>query len=128
MIDFILQAWDQFAHRTFRRTMEAGGGGILAAGRKTKPALWRAITAHEIQVLTFGWRRCCGRCRRVLGEENLALSVMSQNLDWSRGYFGDARQVFLPDIYPPFLYREVRKHHGVIACEARCSRASSPMH
>ena len=55
--------------------------------------------------------------RRVLGEENLALSVMSQNLDWSRGYFGDARQVFLPDIYPPFLFREVRQHHGVIACE-----------
>src|ERR1700726_1863084 len=55
--------------------------------------------------------------RRVLGAENLALSVMSQNLDWSRGYFGDARQVFLPDIYPPFLFREVRPHHGVIACE-----------
>ena len=55
--------------------------------------------------------------RRVLGEENLALSVMSQNLDWSRGYFGDARQVFLPDIFPPFLFREVRPHHGVIACE-----------
>jgi polysaccharide pyruvyl transferase WcaK-like protein len=55
--------------------------------------------------------------RRVLGEKNLALSVMSQNLDWSRGYFGDTHQVHLPDIYPPFLYREVRKHHGVIACE-----------
>src|SRR5450432_1456972 len=55
--------------------------------------------------------------RRVLGEENLALSVMSQNPDWSRGYFGDARQVFLPDIYPPFLFREVRPQHGVIACE-----------
>jgi polysaccharide pyruvyl transferase WcaK-like protein len=55
--------------------------------------------------------------RRVLGEKNLSLSVMSQNLDWSRAYFGDARQVFLPDIYPPFLFREVRKQHGVIACE-----------
>src|SRR6267142_2868500 len=55
--------------------------------------------------------------RRVLGEKNLALSVMSQNLEWSSGYFGDARQVFLPDIYPPFLFSEVRKHHGVIACE-----------
>jgi polysaccharide pyruvyl transferase WcaK-like protein len=43
--------------------------------------------------------------------------VLSQNLDWSRGYFGDAHQVFLPDIYPPLLYREVRRQHGVIACE-----------
>ncbi len=25
--------------------------------------------------------------------------------------------MLLPDIFPPFLYKEVRKHHGVIACE-----------
>jgi polysaccharide pyruvyl transferase WcaK-like protein len=42
---------------------------------------------------------------------------MSQDFACSRGYFGDARQVFLPDIFPPFLFREVRKHHGVVACE-----------
>ncbi len=42
---------------------------------------------------------------------------MSQDFEASRGYFGDARQVFLPDVYPPFLFREVRKHHGVVACE-----------
>ena len=42
--------------------------------------------------------------RRILGEENLALSVMSQNFDLTRGYFGDARQVHLPDVFPPFLH------------------------
>src|SRR2546425_6165476 len=42
---------------------------------------------------------------------------MTQNFAFTRGYFGDATQVHLPDIFPPFLYREVRKHHGVIACE-----------
>src|SRR5207244_69540 len=55
--------------------------------------------------------------RRVLGAANLALSVMTQNFAFTRGYFGDATQVHLPDIFPPFLYREVRKHHGVVACE-----------
>ena len=65
----------------------------------------------------FASRKCCGRCGECWAKKNLALSVMSQNLDWSRGYFGDARQVFLPDIYPPFLFREVRQQHGVIACE-----------
>ena len=55
--------------------------------------------------------------RRVLGTANLALSVMTQNFALTRGYFGDATQVHLPDIFPPFLYREVRKHHGVVACE-----------
>jgi polysaccharide pyruvyl transferase WcaK-like protein len=55
--------------------------------------------------------------RRVLGEANLDLGVMTQNFDFTRGYFGDARQVKLPDVFPPFLFREVRRYHGVLACE-----------
>ena len=41
--------------------------------------------------------------RRILGPENLDLSVMTQNFDLTRGYFGDAQQVHLPDVFPPFL-------------------------
>ena len=55
--------------------------------------------------------------RQILGDENLDLSVLSHNLDLSRGYFQNTRQVKLPDIYPPFLFREVSQYHGVIACE-----------
>jgi polysaccharide pyruvyl transferase WcaK-like protein len=55
--------------------------------------------------------------RRVLGEKNLSLSVMTQNFELTRGYFGDAKQVFLPDVFPPFLHSEVRKNDGVVACE-----------
>jgi polysaccharide pyruvyl transferase WcaK-like protein len=55
--------------------------------------------------------------RRILGPENVDCAVMTQNFDLTRGYFGDARQVHLPDIFPPFLHSEVRKNHGVIACE-----------
>src|SRR5271170_6744099 len=55
--------------------------------------------------------------RRILGPENLDLSVMTQNVDLTRGYFGDAKQVHLPDVYPPFLHSEVRKNDGVVACE-----------
>ena len=55
--------------------------------------------------------------RRILGDENLALSVMSQNFDLTRGYFGDAQQVHLPDVFPPFLHRVVRENDGVVACE-----------
>jgi len=53
----------------------------------------------------------------VLGPERVELSVLTQDFELSRGYFGDARQVKLPDIFPPFLYREVPRHDGVIACE-----------
>src|SRR5437899_4097691 len=55
--------------------------------------------------------------RHVLGGENVAFSVMTQNFDRTRGYFEGTQQVHLPDVYPPFLFREVRQNHGVIACE-----------
>jgi polysaccharide pyruvyl transferase WcaK-like protein len=42
---------------------------------------------------------------------------MSQNFDFSKGYFEGTHQVHLPDIFPPFLANEVPRHHGVVACE-----------
>ncbi len=55
--------------------------------------------------------------KRILGEENISGTVMTQNFDLTRGYFGDCRQVHLPDVFPPFLHAEVPRHDGVIACE-----------
>jgi polysaccharide pyruvyl transferase WcaK-like protein len=55
--------------------------------------------------------------RHILGDDKAELSVLSQNFDLTRGYFENVRQVKLPDIFPPFLYREVPRHDGVIACE-----------
>jgi polysaccharide pyruvyl transferase WcaK-like protein len=55
--------------------------------------------------------------RHILGDDNAQLSVLSQNFDMTRGYFDKVNQVKLPDIFPPFLYREVRKYDGVVACE-----------
>jgi polysaccharide pyruvyl transferase WcaK-like protein len=55
--------------------------------------------------------------RHVLGAENVDFSVMSQDFSRSAGYFEGTRQVYLPDVFPPFLFREVRQNHGVIACE-----------
>ena len=55
--------------------------------------------------------------RHILGAENVDFSVMTQDFERSRGYFEGTRQVHLPDVYPPFLFREVHQNHGVIACE-----------
>src|SRR5207248_5968475 len=55
--------------------------------------------------------------RHILGDENVQLTVMSQNFELTRGYFDGVEQVHLPDIFPPFLFREVPKHDGVVACE-----------
>ena len=55
--------------------------------------------------------------RHVLGAQNVELSVVTQDFALTKGYFGDAKQVKLEDIFPPFLFREVPKHDGVVACE-----------
>lgn len=55
--------------------------------------------------------------QKILGEAHLNLSVLSHNLEWSKGYFDNVRQVKLPDVFPLFLMREVSGYHGVLACE-----------
>jgi polysaccharide pyruvyl transferase WcaK-like protein len=55
--------------------------------------------------------------RHVLGADKVEFSVMSQNFKFSEGYFAGTKQVHLPDIFPPFLFEEVPRNHGVVACE-----------
>jgi len=55
--------------------------------------------------------------RAILSDEHLELSVCTSDARLSAGYFPGVRQVKLPDVYPPFLVREVSRQHGVIACE-----------
>jgi polysaccharide pyruvyl transferase WcaK-like protein len=55
--------------------------------------------------------------RHLLGRENVDFSVMTQNFNRTEGYFAGSKQVHLPDVYPPFLFREVHANHGVISCE-----------
>ena len=55
--------------------------------------------------------------RTIVGDERLELSVLTSDARLSAGYFPGVRQIKLPDVYPPFLYRETARHHGVVACE-----------
>jgi polysaccharide pyruvyl transferase WcaK-like protein len=55
--------------------------------------------------------------RRILGPERVRCSVLTQDFALTRGYFGGAEQLKLPDVFPPFLHRTVPRFHGVIACE-----------
>ena len=55
--------------------------------------------------------------RKILGKNNVDLSVLSHNLENSKGYFEGVQQIKLPDIFPPFLMQELGHHHGIIACE-----------
>ena len=115
-MDLVLEAWVSSLIEISRVQWMFGSGQPWHAGEKLRLLLagynGTRNTGSDVRV-----EEMLRQVRRVLGAENLALSVMTQNFERTRGYFGDARQVHLPDIFPPFLFREVRQQHGVLACE-----------
>lgn len=55
--------------------------------------------------------------RHVLGDENLELSICTLDPKLTAGYFRTVKQVPTPKVFPKFLYDELTRHHGVVACE-----------
>ena len=55
--------------------------------------------------------------RHVIGDENLELTIMSNDKELSAGYFRTVKQITMPQVFPKFLFDEVPKHHGVVSCE-----------
>ena len=115
-MDFAFEAWVSSLVELNKLEWMLGAGDAWKPGEKLKLlfATYNGTrnTGSDIRV-----EEIARQVRRILGEQNISLSVMSQNFDLTRGYFGDARQVRLPDVFPPFLHREVRANHGVVACE-----------
>jgi polysaccharide pyruvyl transferase WcaK-like protein len=115
-MDFVLEAW------TSALVRRAHTMWMLGAGRR-----WQPGQPLKLLLATYNGERNTGsdvrveeivrQIRTVLGENNVTISVMTQNFELTKGYFEGAQQVHLPDIFPPFLYSEVRKYDGVIACE-----------
>jgi polysaccharide pyruvyl transferase WcaK-like protein len=114
--DFLLVAWVS-ALIEFRRLGWTFGLGkrwtpteklkLLFAGYNGSRNTGADVRVHEM----------IRQVRHVLGAGNVDFSVMSMNFERSKGYFEGTRQVHLPNVFPPFLYNEIGKNHGVIACE-----------
>ena len=116
MMDFVLEAWVSGLVELAKLRWMLGRGESWRPGTKLR-LLFAGYNGTRNTGSDVRVEEMLRQVRRVLGEENLELSVMTQNFDYSRGYFGTARQVKLPDIFPPFLAREAPRHHGVVACE-----------
>jgi polysaccharide pyruvyl transferase WcaK-like protein len=116
MMDFVLEAWVSSTIESARLRWMLGGGQPWRRGEKLK-LLFAGYNGTRNTGSDVRVEEMLRQVRHVLGAENCELSVMTQNFDFSRGYFEDTRQVRLPDIFPPFLRREVPQHHGVVACE-----------
>lgn len=116
MTDVILAAWVSALIDWTRIQWTLGAGHPWRPGEKLKLLFagynGAGNTGSDVRV-----EEMLRQITHILGKENIATSVMSQDLRRTKGYFQGATQVYLPDVFPQFLYREVRKHHGVVACE-----------
>jgi polysaccharide pyruvyl transferase WcaK-like protein len=116
MMDLILEAWVSGLIELNKFEWMLGAGHRWNPGTKLK-LLFAGYNGTRNTGSDVRVEEMLRQVRRILGLENLDLRVMTQNFDLTRGYFGDAQQVHLPDVYPPFLHSEVRKSDGVVACE-----------
>ena len=116
MMDFILEAWVSGLIERSKTTWMLGKGKPWQPGEKLK-LLFAGYNGARNMGSDVRVEEMLRQLRHILGADQVDFSVMSQNFKFTEGYFEDTAQVHLPDIFPPFLYDEVPKHHGVIACE-----------
>ena len=116
MTDFLLVAWVSALIELRRFSWMFGAGKRWTPGEKLK-LLFAGYNGTRNTGSDVRVQETLRQIRHVLGAENVDFSVMTQNFDRTQGYFEGSRQVHLPDVYPPFLFREVHANHGVVACE-----------
>jgi polysaccharide pyruvyl transferase WcaK-like protein len=116
MMDFILEAWVSSNIERAKARWMLGSGNSWRPGEKLK-LLFAGYNGTRNMGSDVRVEEMLRQIRHILGAERVEFSVMSQNFDFSKGYFEGTQQVHLPDIFPPFLSDEVPKHHGVVACE-----------
>jgi polysaccharide pyruvyl transferase WcaK-like protein len=116
MMDLILEAWVSASIERAKAGWMLGGGRRWKPGEKLK-LLFAGYNGARNMGSDVRVEEMLRQIRHILGAERVELSVMSQNFNFSRGYFEGTTQVYLPDIFPPFLAHEVPQHDGVVACE-----------
>src|SRR5713101_2115852 len=116
MTDFLLVAWVSALIEITRFGWMFGLGKRWTPGEKLK-LLFAGYNGTRNTGSDVRVQETLRQIRHILGAENVNFSVMTQNFDRTQGYFEGTRQVHLPDVYPPFLFREVHANHGVVTCE-----------
>jgi len=116
MTDFLLVAWVSALIEIRRVGWMFGLGHRWERGEKLR-LLFAGYNGTRNTGSDVRVQEMLHQVRHVLGAANVDFSVMTQDFNRSRGYFAGTRQVYLPDMFPPFLFREARQNHGVIACE-----------
>ena len=112
MMDFILEAWVSTSIERAKASWMLGGGKRWEPGEKLK-LLFAGYNGTRNMGSDVRVNEMLRQIRHILGAERVEFSVMSQNFEFSKGYFEGTKQVHLPDIFPPFLSDEVPKLVGL---------------
>ncbi|PYV62873.1 MAG: hypothetical protein DMG95_08380, partial [Acidobacteria bacterium] len=116
MMDFVLEAWVSANIERAKASWILGNGNRWQPGQKLK-LLFAGYNGTRNTGSDVRPEETLRQLRHILGAENVEFAAMSQNFDLTRGYFEGAQQVHLPDVFPPFLSREIPRHHGVVVVE-----------
>jgi len=116
MMDLVLEAWVSGNIERAKMRWMLGGNKRWQPGERLK-LLFAGYNGTRNMGSDVRVEEMLRQIRHILGAERVDFSVMSQNFEFSKGYFEGTKQVHLPDIFPPFLSEEVPRHHGVVACE-----------
>ncbi len=102
MMDFMLEAWVSGIIEGKKIQWMMGKREPWQPGEKLK-LLFAGYNGTRNTGSDVRVEEMLRQIRRILGPENVDLSMMTFNFDRSRGYFEGTSQVRLPDIFPPFL-------------------------
>jgi polysaccharide pyruvyl transferase WcaK-like protein len=116
MMDFVLEAWVSSIIEREKLGWMLGSGRSWQPGEKLK-LLFAGYNGTRNTGSDVRVEEMLRQLRHILGADRVEFSVMTQTFERSAGYFEGTNQVLLPQIFPPFLAREVPRHHGVVACE-----------
>lgn len=116
MMDFVLESWVSSIIERKKLGWMLGSGQPWRPGEKLK-LLFAGYNGTRNTGSDVRVEEMLRQLRHILGADRVEFSVMTQTFERSAGYFDGTRQVLLPQIFPPFLAREVPLHHGVVACE-----------
>ncbi|MBO0911775.1 MAG: polysaccharide pyruvyl transferase family protein [Acidobacteria bacterium] len=116
MMDYILEAWVSANIERAKAAYILGKGERWQPGKKLR-LLFAGYNGTRNTGSDVRPQETLRQLGHILGRENVEFSVMSQNFELTDGYFEGAEQVHLPDVFPPFLAREVPRHHGVVVVE-----------
>lgn len=113
------------------RLLQAGMATLIEARRaehQTRPERgWRPGAPLSLLLAGYVGSRNTGadvrveemirQLRHLFGDDHVDLSILTIDPEWTRGYFRTVKQVHVPQLFPKFLFDQVRRYDGVIACE-----------